>query len=151
MDSNTCWDWHFFVLDDIIRYLRHIISSCSLSSLTFWKPNGLVLSPVANFFVKSPTWVEVCVDSNICSFKCHANTFPLMFWGMHLVINSSYHTYISFILSPLPYNIMYPSWLVISYNCPFFMISMWLYHWRYKYPFVSMPCKNEHTTTYNTF
>jgi hypothetical protein len=114
--NNTCWDWHFLVLDGIMRYLSHITLGCSFSNLTLWKLSSLVLSLVASFFVKLPTWVEVCFDSNICSFKCHANTFPLMSWGMHLVINSSYHTYISFILKPFPYNIMYPSWLVIFHD-----------------------------------
>jgi len=33
----------------------------------------------------------------------------------------------------------YLFWLVTSYGCPSFMMSMWSYHWRSRYPFVSMP------------
>ncbi len=58
--------------------------------------------------------------------------------GRRLVISSSYHTNISYILNPLSYNIMYPSWLATSYSCPFFMVSMWSYHWWSKYPFASV-------------
>ncbi len=59
--------------------------------------------------------------------------------GKSFVINSSYHTYISFILSPLPSNITYPCWLATSYSCPSFIVLVWSYHWWFKYPFVLMP------------
>jgi hypothetical protein len=36
---------------------------------------------------------------------------------------------------PLPYNTTHLSWLVTSYNGSFFTVSMWSYHWRFKYPF----------------
>jgi hypothetical protein len=129
-----------------MRYSNHIILSYSLSSRTLWKPSGLVLSLVAGFFGESSTWVEVCLYFNKFSFKCHVNTSPLMFDGKHLVISSYYHTYISFILNRLPYNTTYPSWLVTSYNCPFFMMLMWSYHWRRKCPFLTMPLQ---VWTYN--
>ncbi len=57
------------------------------------------------------------------------------FKGKHLVINSSYHTYISFILDSLSYNITYPSWLSMSYSYEYFTLSMWSYHWLSRYPF----------------
>jgi hypothetical protein len=137
--NSTCWDWHFFILDGTMRYLNHVTSNCPLSSPTFRKLNDLVLSPVASFFGKSPTWVEVYLTSNKCFFKYHASMFPLRSRSKCIVIGWSYHAYISFILSPFPYGITYPLWLVTSYNCPFFTMSMWSYHWQSKYPFVLMP------------
>jgi hypothetical protein len=105
-----------------------------------WELNGLVLSPIVSFFGELPIWAKVCLASNRHSFEYHANTSPLMCGskGRHLVISSSYHTYISFILSPLSYNIMYSFWLAISYNHPFFTVLMWSYHWQFMYPFVVM-------------
>jgi len=104
-------------------------------------PNGLVLSLVVSFFSESLTWIEVCFVFNRHSFEYHASTSPFMCGsrGRCLVINSSYHTYISFIISPLFYNITYSSWLATSYNCPFFTISVCSYHWQFIYPFASMP------------
>jgi hypothetical protein len=55
--------------------------------------------------------------------------------GRHLVISSSYHTNISFIISPFSYNTMHSSWLVTSYSCPPFTMLMWSYHWQSRYPF----------------
>jgi hypothetical protein len=59
--------------------------------------------------------------------------------GKHLVISSAYHTNISFINDPFSYNILYPSWFTTSYNCSPFMMSVWSYHWRSRYPFVLLP------------
>ncbi len=68
------------------------------------------------------------------------NTFPFICRsrGRCLVNNLSYCSYISFILSPLPYNITYPSWFATSYDCPSFMVLVWSYHWQFKYPFASV-------------
>jgi hypothetical protein len=41
--------------------------------------------------------------------------------------SSSYHICISFIFSSFFYN-EYLSWLATSYNCPFFIMSVWSYH-----------------------
>jgi hypothetical protein len=60
---------------------------------------------------------------HVCGFK-----------GMHLVINLSYHTCILFILDSLSYNITYSSWLATSYSCESFTMSMWSYHWLFRYP-----------------
>jgi hypothetical protein len=68
------------------------------------------------------------------------------FRGKHLVINSSYHAYISHIPNPLPYNIAYLSWFATSYNDPSFTVLMWSYHWWSRYPFVWMPLQE---WTYN--
>jgi hypothetical protein len=59
--------------------------------------------------------------------------------GRRLVISSSYHTYISFILDPFSHNTTYLYWLATSYNCPYFMVWMWLYHWQSMYPFTLVP------------
>jgi hypothetical protein len=40
----------------------------------------------------------------------------------HLVINSSYHTYVLFVLGSFFYNITYLPWLATSYNCTFFRL-----------------------------
>ncbi len=97
---------------------------------------SLILSLIASFFGKSPTRIGVCFASSRRSFGYRASTFMLMcgFKGMHLVINSSYHTCILFILNSLFYNITYRSWLATSYSCESFTVSMWSYHSLSKYP-----------------
>jgi hypothetical protein len=52
------------------------------------------------------------------------NMFPFICRsrGKCLVISSCYHTYISFIFSPLLYNITYMFWFATSYSCPSFMV-----------------------------
>jgi hypothetical protein len=67
--------------------------------------------------------------------------FMCRFRGGHLIINLSYHTYISFILSPLPYNITYPSWLGTPYGCSSFMVWMWSYLWWSRYLFALVPLR----------
>jgi hypothetical protein len=93
-------------------------------------PNGLVLSPFVSFFGESLTRAKVCFASNRHSFGYHANTSPFICGsrGRWLVINWSYHTYISFIISSFFYNITYSSWLATSYNCASFTMSMCSYH-----------------------
>jgi hypothetical protein len=110
------------------------------SSPTFWKLNGSALSLVASFFGKSLTQAGICLASNWWSFRYHGNTSLFMCGsrGRCLVINSSYHTCISFILSPLPYRCTHFG-LPKSTVCPSFTMSIWSYHWWSMYPFVSMP------------
>jgi len=112
-----------------MKYPSPITLGCLFLGRTLWKLNGLVLSPIVSFFGGLPTWAKVCLTSNRHSFKYHANMSLFMcgFKGRHLVINSSYHTCILFVLYPFPYNTMYLSWLVTSYNCPSFTVSMWSY------------------------
>ncbi len=139
--SSTCWNWHFLVPNGTTKCPSFVTPSCSLSSPTLWKPNGLVLSLVLGFFGGSPTWAKVCFISSICSLRYHVNMFPFMCRskGGRLVINLSYHTYILFILSPLLYNSTYMSWFATSYGCPFFTMLVWPYYWPSRYPFASMP------------
>jgi hypothetical protein len=86
--NNTCWDWHFPILDNITRCLSHVTPSCLLSSPTRWELNGLVLSLVVSFFFGSPTQAGVCFTSSRHSFKYHVSTSPLMcgFRGRRLVL-----------------------------------------------------------------
>jgi hypothetical protein len=137
--NNTCWNWHFLILDGITKYLDFFTLGCPFPGPTFWKPSGLVLFLVVGFFGRSLIKVYFIFSSH--SFKYHANMSPLMcgFRGRHLVINSSYHTCISFIFSPLPYNTTYLFWLAISYGCPFFTMLVWSYHWWSRYPFMLAP------------
>ncbi len=127
--NSTCWNQHFLVPNGTTRYPSPITLGCLLLGPTLWEPNGLVLSPIVSLFGGLPTWAKNCLAFNTHSFKYHANTSLLMCGskGMCLIINSSYHTCILFILNPLPYNIMYLFWLVTSYNCPSFTVSMWSY------------------------
>jgi hypothetical protein len=136
--SNTCRDWHFPVLNDIMKYLNHVTLGCLFLSPTFWKINGFVLSLILSFFIELPTWAKVALTLSNRSFKYHANMFPLMCGsrGRCLVINLSYHMCISFIFSPFFNNITYLSWLATSYSCPSFIVLIWSYHWWSKYPFV---------------
>ncbi len=95
--------------------------SCSPSNPTFWKLNGSIVSPVASFFGGSFTQVGICLILSKISFKYHVSMSSLIFGsrGNCSVINSSYHTYILFILNPLPYNTMHLSWLATSYVAHF--------------------------------
>jgi hypothetical protein len=69
------------------------------------------------------------------------STFSLMCRskGRCLVISSSYRTSFLFIISSLSYNITYLFSFATSYSCTPFMVLMWSYHWRSKYPFASVP------------
>ncbi len=40
--SNTCRNWHFPVLNDIMKYLNLVTLGCLFLSPTFWKLNGFV-------------------------------------------------------------------------------------------------------------
>jgi hypothetical protein len=113
-----------------MRYLNPITPSCPLSGPTLWDPNSLVLSLVVNFFSRSPTQAKVCFASNRRSFKYYASMFLLMCKSKdrHSIINSSYHTYISYIFNPLLYITTYLSWLSTSYGCPSFAVLVWSYH-----------------------
>jgi hypothetical protein len=44
-----------------------------------------------------------------------------------------------FIIDSLSYNITYLPWLITSYSCTPFMVLVWSYHWRFRYPFALMP------------
>ncbi len=108
--NSTCWNWHFPILNGNMRYPNLITLGCPLSSSTFWKPNGSILSLVVGFFWQTAyTSMSLLYFSNKCSFKYHANTslFMCKSKGKCLVISLSYHTYIWFIFSPFLYNTMY--------------------------------------------
>jgi len=124
-----------------MRCPSHVTLGRPFLGPTFWETSGSILSPIASFFNKSPTQAKVCFNSNKHSFEHHAITSPLMCGckGKRLVINSSYHTYISFILNPLSYNITYSFWLVTFYSYPSFTMSMWLNHWQFKYASALLP------------
>jgi hypothetical protein len=85
--------------------------------------------------------IKSCFAFRKHSCKFHVNMSPLMCGsrGRRLVINLSYHTYISFIFIPFPYNTTHLVGLATFYNCPSFMMLMWSYHWWSGYPFISMP------------
>jgi len=82
------------------------------------------------------------------SFRYCASTFPFICGsrGKHLVISSSYHTNISFIMNSFSYNTMYLSWLATFYSCPPFTMLVWSYHWQSRCPFALMPLRE---WTYN--
>ncbi len=132
----------FHFADGTMRCLSHVIRGLSLSCLTFWEPTGSILTLVAGFFGGSFTWVGICLFFSRLSFKYCVSTSMFMCEskGKCLVINSSYHINILFIIGPLFfYNTTYPSWLATCYSCPPFTMSMWSYHWRSRYPFDSVP------------
>jgi hypothetical protein len=137
------WDWYFLFLDDVTKYTSHVILGCPLSCPTFWEASGLVLSPIIGFFNKLPTRAGINITSSRRSFKYHANMslFMCKSRGKHLVISSSYHTCISSIFNPLPYNTMYLSCLATSYGCPFVIVLVWSCHSRFKYPFALVPLR----------
>ncbi len=89
------------------------------------------LTLVACFFGRSLTRAKVYFPFSSRSFRCHANKSPFMCGsgGKRWVISLSYHTNMLFIIDPLSYNTMYPSWHATSYNCPPSTMSMWSYHW----------------------
>jgi hypothetical protein len=139
--SNTCWNQHFPTLNGTMRCSSHVTLRCTFSCPTFWELSGLVLTPIVGFFGELLTWAQVCFLFSRCSFKYCISTslFMCRSRGKRLVINSSYHTNISFIIGPFSYNITYWSWFATSFSCPPFMVSMWSYHWQSRYPFASMP------------
>jgi hypothetical protein len=112
--SSTCCDWHFPILHKTRRCSSHITLGCSLLGSTLWKPNGLVLSLVVNFFGGLLTQTKVCFVLNRYSFKYRVNMSSLMCRskGRCLVISSFYHTSISFIINSFFYNTMYPSYIL---------------------------------------
>ncbi len=138
--NNTCWNWHFPILNGITRCLSHVTLRCLFLCPTLWKHSGSILPLIANFFGGLLTRVGVYFLFNKHSFKYCANTFSFMcgFKGKCLVISSSYHTNISFVIGPLSYNITYLSWLATSYNCALFMVLVWSYHWQSRCSFASM-------------
>jgi hypothetical protein len=129
------------ILNGTTKYPSPIPLSCLLLGPTLWKLSGYVLSSVASFFGGSPTWTRVCLASSGHSFTYHTNTFLLMCRsrGKRLIINLSYHTCISFIFSPLPYNTRYLSWPTTSYGCPSFTMLVWSYHQQFRYAFFLVP------------
>jgi hypothetical protein len=133
----------------------HVTLGHPVLSPTFWEPSGSILSLTAGFFSKSPTQARVCLTFSRHFFKYHAITSPLMCGskGRHLVINSSYHTYISFVLSPLSYSTTYSFWLITFYSYPSLIMSMWSNHWQSRYAFVLVPLwewmyRPQHTSEY---
>jgi hypothetical protein len=59
--NNTCWDWHFLILDNITRCPSYVTPSCSFLGPTFGKLNGLVLSLGISFFSRLFTQIGVCL------------------------------------------------------------------------------------------
>jgi len=135
--SSTCWNQRFLILNGTKRCPSHVTPWCLFSCPTLWEPSGSILPLVEGFFGGLLTWVWVCFPSSRCSFGYHTNTFPFMCGskGMCLVISSSYHASILFIINPFSYNTTYPSWLATSHSCPPFIMSMWSYHWWFNHPF----------------
>jgi hypothetical protein len=128
--NNTCWNPHFPIPNGTTKHPNHVTPRCPLSCPTFWKPSGSILPPVVSFFGRSLAWVGICFLFNRQSFEYRMNMFLLMCGskGRRLIISSSYHTIILFIISPFSYNIMHPSWLATSYSYPPFMVLVWSYH-----------------------
>ncbi len=75
-----------------------------------------------------------------CSFKCCVSISSLMCKSSNkgLVINSSQHPFILFILRPFSYNTLYLFRYTTSYSCASFMMSVWSYHWWFGYPFATL-------------
>ncbi len=136
--SNACWDWHFFVPGGTMRCSTHVTPGHLLSCPTLWELSYSIIPLIASFFGGSFTQAGVCFPFSRHSFKYHTSTSLLMCGsrGRCLVISSSHHTNISFIISSFSYNITYPFWLATSYSDPPFMVLVWSYHWQSKYPFV---------------
>ncbi len=136
--KSICWNWHFPIPDGITRFSSLVTPNCSLSCPTLWKPSG---NYGYEFLWWLFTWTRVCLDYRKCFFTYYVNTYLFMCRSKRkrLVISSSYHTCISFILNPVFYSITYPSWFATSYNCPSFMLLMWSYHLQFKYPFALVP------------
>jgi len=90
--SNTCWNWHFPVLDGTTRCSNHVTQRCLLSCPTLWKLNGSSLPLVASFFCGSLTRTTICFPFSRHYFGYHTSTSLLMCEskGRCLVISSSY-------------------------------------------------------------
>ncbi len=132
-----------------MRCPNHVTLSCPFLGPTLWEPmvqsypqlqislaNHLHKQEFASLLIKN--FFEYCARTSM--FMCESK-------GRHLVINSSYHTYILFILSPLSYNTTYSSWSVTFYNYPYFTMLVWLDHWWSRYAFALVPLQK---WTYNS-
>jgi hypothetical protein len=76
--SNTCWHWHFLIPDGITKCMIHVTLMWLFLCSTFWKPSGLILTPIVGFFSGLLTWARICFPFNICFFKYHVNMSLLM-------------------------------------------------------------------------
>jgi len=139
--NGTCRDWYLSLLGCTIGYLCDVTWGHLITFLTFQKSSGAILSSNAIFLYGPITWARIYFDSNKCSFGCCANIFSLLCRSNSrgLVISSSYHPFILFILRPFPYNTLYSFRYTISYNFAYFMMLLWSYHWWFGYPFAMLP------------
>jgi hypothetical protein len=114
---------------------------CPLSCSTFWEFNVLVLPPIISLFGESLTRVGVFFPFNRCSLECCTNSSLFMCGskGRRLVICLSYHTNILFITNSLSFCTTYSSCFATSYIGLPFMVSIWSYHWQFRYPFTPVP------------
>jgi hypothetical protein len=139
--SGTCSNWYFSLLVGIMGDPNFITLGCSLLSPSLWKSCVIVVSSFTLFFDGPPTWTKVFHISSRCSVQCYVNKILILCKSSCecLVISPSYHTYILFVSASLPYIVTYPLWLVTSYYYTSFTLSMWTYHWWFRYPFDSVP------------
>ncbi len=122
-------------------YPNFITLGCSFLSPSFWKACLIVIFSFILFFDGSPTRAKVFHIYSRCSLECYVNMISILCKSSceHLVISSSYHTYISFVFDSLPYIVTYPLWFVTSYYYTSFTLSMWTYHWWSRYPLDLVP------------
>jgi hypothetical protein len=95
--------------------------------------------------------IGVYHNFNKCSFKCHTNTFLILckYSCMRLLINSSYHACILFVLISLLHIITSPLWIVTSYNYTSLVLLMWTSIDDLGIHLLQCSCGNEHITTYD--
>jgi hypothetical protein len=116
--DGTYQNWHFSLPVNNAKYLNFITLCCVFLGPPFLESYGTIVSSFIGFFDKSFTRIKVCHTFNKCSLAHHMNTSPILCTSnhKHLVISPSYHTYISFVFNPFPYNITYLPWFATSYN-----------------------------------
>jgi hypothetical protein len=94
------------------------------------RSSGTILSSSSFFFDGPTTRAKVYFTSSKCSFRCCVNMSPFLCksCNMGIVINSSYHSFISFVLCLFSYNIWYSFQYITSYNYASFTMLTWSYH-----------------------
>jgi hypothetical protein len=109
--NGTCKKWYLSLPSCTIGYLCNVTWGHPITHFSFRKFSSVVLSSNVVFFNGPTTWVGTYFASSRCSFRCcvHTSSFLCKFNNRGLVISSSQHPFVLFILHPCFYSIPYLS------------------------------------------
>jgi len=124
------WVWHLFYDLDYYPWMLGLLDidcSCTFHSfLAGWSPYFLVDHLHKQKFASRP----INVPSNVMRAHLHSYVGPgADMWLLVCPTTPTFHLSLTHFLVALM------SWFTTSYGCPPFIMLMWSYHWRSKYPF----------------